>query len=70
MFLIDYEELKPCPFCGKSKTLFVDHDEYYGHDDFYYVVCCISDYGCGTTGPAASSEQAAIVEWNRRADNE
>ena len=63
------EELKPCPFCGKSKTLFVEHDNCYENDDFYYVVCCISDYGCGTTGPGARTEQAAIVEWNRRADN-
>lgn len=57
------EELKPCPFCGESNTLFVEHDV------SYYVVCNLCNYGCGTTAPVVRSEQEAIEAWNRRYNN-
>ncbi len=58
-----------CPFCGSTaRRLFVvpfsgDYDK----PDGWYVCCEPSDYGCGATGPAMSTQHDAIEEWNKRA---
>lgn len=55
-------ELKPCPFCGRIGTLFVETDEI----GYVFVTCAPSDNGCGATGPAEITEEGAIEAWNRR----
>ena len=56
------EQLKPCPFCGRTGTLFIETDEI----GWVFVNCSDSDGGCGTTGPSAVDKEQAIEKWNRR----
>ena len=55
-------ELKPCPFCGRRGSLFIETDEI----GWVFVHCNPSDWGCGTTGPAAVDKEDAIEKWNKR----
>lgn len=50
------DELKPCPYCGKS-----DLAACYNKPMMQYFVMCIS---CGMQGPASISPSAARVAWN------
>lgn len=55
-------ELKPCPFCGKSKAKI--HYPYF--TDTY---CCIQCYECYCTTALFKTPDEAAEAWNRRADN-
>lgn len=53
----DYEELKPCPFCGGVASLCYEEDE------GVYVKCT----GCQIKIEFATNEEA-IEAWNRRVE--
>lgn len=58
------EKLKPCPFCGGEAEA---HVEDWNAAFYYWQVVCLQ---CEVkTNPNQSSEQAAIDNWNRRADD-
>lgn len=69
-------KLKPCPFCGKSVTVFTNAKEmkdcsYY--DDCYSlscpmiaIVCDVNDGGCGASTGYGWSKDVVIEKWNRR----
>lgn len=51
------EELKPCPCCGGTKSLF-----FYDYPTGAFTVCCAN---CGMRGPATGySKDGAIAAWN------
>lgn len=51
------EELKPCPCCGRIKSLF-----FYDYPIGAFAVCCVS---CGMRGPSTGySKDEAIKTWN------
>jgi Lar family restriction alleviation protein len=52
-------ELKPCPGCGSEATRIMR-----------MARCCFVACDCGWSGPARTSEKAAIAAWNRRAGEE
>ena len=56
-------ELKPCPFCGADAR--VNRVPYNGRTH-YYVEC---SNGCVEQIFPFMTEEEAIEEWNRRADN-
>lgn len=60
------ENLKPCPFCGTSDSLF--HGAV--SDPSGYSVWCNSSAGlngcCGMVGPMQPDEDSAIAAWNTR----
>jgi len=68
-------KLLPCPFCGSSDSVSIEHDSAttqgpvttYGA---YYVVCDASTHGpggCGASGTFSLTKAEAIAAWNRRA---
>jgi Lar family restriction alleviation protein len=74
-------ELKPCPFCGESNTLFVaDQNELEQTDDpvknpYFTVVCSVNELetetpnwkaGCGASGGYRPTKEEAISAWNSR----
>lgn len=73
-------ELKPCPFCGKSvakvatiagiEMMDTDNINYAWSIRHYSVVCNYLSGGCGAmVGTSHETEAEAIEAWNRRADN-
>lgn len=68
------EELKPCPFCGKTSELIVtssyNDDDDYSNDDSYTIVCDAStdnqERGCGASCGFKATKSLAIKEWNMR----
>lgn len=48
--------IKPCPFCGSSKTVLC-------LGDYDWMVECED---CTATGPFVDSEKEAIALWNKR----
>lgn len=55
------KELKPCPFCGRSASCFVE-EFYYGYSGVYYEYRIECDYcDCSIT---SSTEEGAIKNWN------
>ena len=54
--------LKPCPFCGRCLALI----EYIAGHTRPHVICG-DELECGTEGPYADNEAAAIAAWNTRA---
>ncbi|GHU09844.1 hypothetical protein FACS1894151_08440 [Spirochaetia bacterium] len=63
-------ELKPCPFCGNTKT---DIDKAYSHagpgenptqHPLFWVICT----QCFCCGPAENTKKEAITAWNRRTE--
>ena len=52
-------ELKPCPFCGNSKTVYCEND---GSGFVIEVVCAM----CGARGPQFNRRGGAIEAWNKR----
>lgn len=64
------EELKPCPFCGKSVAVLSNaQEELEVCNNYVMVVCAFNRGGCGAATGFYNSEQEAIEHWNRRADN-
>lgn len=58
------DELRPCPFCGGKADI---HYAYtWGLQNQYEVRCDLCPCAMGVHG----SEQEAIEEWNRRADQD
>lgn len=57
------EELKPCPFCGKTESLYVYKEMPFAWSS--YVGCTLVDHGCGACGPIGESREEAIELWNR-----
>lgn len=56
-------ELKPCPFCGNIPELTVDNI----CDELNYQVSCTH---CFARTYLETSEEEAVEQWNRRADDE
>lgn len=48
--------LKPCPFCGSSKT------KPSLYESIWFVVC----ENCHADGPAKDTKNEAIAAWNKR----
>lgn len=74
------EQLKPCPFCGKSvayagtiadiELLDSDDENFDWASTHYCVVCCYNSGGCGSCGGIRKTVEEAIEAWNRRACEE
>lgn len=73
------DELKSCPFCGKTvancctvaECDMTDFDsaDYIYNSMHYTVVCNYNKGGCGAScGGYHSNEESAIEAWNRRAN--
>jgi len=67
------EDLKPCPFCGKSKALVVWNDPARIDDiviDQWRVSCgeSFENRGCGASTGCFIKREYAIKAWNRRAN--
>lgn len=69
-------ELKPCPFCGKSVAAIFTVAETDGDYDnewantHYVAVCTYEDGGCGSCGTCRNeTKEKAAEAWNMRADN-
>ena len=60
------DELKPCPFCGSKRVLFIEHDEQNYEDRTEGFILC---EGCGFSSDTYFVENA-IQKWNRRAGEE
>ena len=64
-------ELKPCPFCGRSKYVRQVEDDAYGMEE---VVCDATgfkgnaDRGCGASTGLQDTPEQAITAWNTRAE--
>lgn len=59
------EELKPCPFCGRTDTLHVDR--YRSDGKWWRYVECTE---CMMMGPVGKLKQDAVDAWNERKTNE
>lgn len=61
-------ELKPCPFCGKSPTIFYSsgkHDSYSEGPDLWQIACDNCDLAMD--GETEESDKIILIEkWNRR----
>jgi hypothetical protein len=53
-------KVQRCPFCGHDKMEVIKDD--YGNGK--YVLCPISEDGCGAQGPIGGSDVAAVILWN------
>lgn len=67
--------LKPCPFCGLSKTVKrmtyaeayeVDTEDDPYADNEFVVVCAVTEGGCGASGGCAVASDEAERRWNKR----
>jgi|GEM_PF-1425715 len=64
-------KLKPCPFCGLTRSLIVGTDKEIEELDRegtgYYAVCCNAKIGgCGSASGYKKSKEEAIKLWNTR----
>ena len=60
-------ELKPCPFCGSDRVIFVpDKGDYLPSDAPVFISC----RSCGFTSGLFASEILARNLWNHRAGEE
>lgn len=58
----DWKKMRNCPFCGNGKkSLFMASDRF---GSSFWIACETSDYGCGATGPEASTPEEAAKLWN------
>ena len=69
-------DLKPCPFCGKTKYLIVDeiHQQLDWDDIANFRIICSAgwngkslDKGCGSACGYQRTKEEAIALWNTRA---
>ena len=60
-------ELKPCPFCGGEADAF--HIKSETDDTEGWVVGCTNDKCVVRPSVQTGIREAAVFEWNRRADN-
>lgn len=60
------EELKHCPFCGKTDSVVVHTDA----PGLYVVVCTGSKGGCGARTGISQNRETAVFWWNHRATPE
>ena len=64
-------EIKPCPFCG-GKEITVCTTEDLGHYNVEFGFFCVCDArrcGCGASTGWSETEDDAMDDWNRRADD-
>lgn len=67
------EELRPCPFCGRSDTMCFSNNHEECDDDIdvptmYIVVCSMHDGGCGAHSGYYETKLEAAAAWNRRVE--
>mgnify|MGYP002626940738 CR=1 FL=1 len=55
------DDLKPCPFCGRTEFLHIDR--YQSDGEWWAYVECTE---CMTTGPVGKSKLQAVDAWNMR----
>lgn len=68
------EDVKNCPFCGKSKTLQLVRLTELGFEEinselseFSHCVCCnVNIGGCGGCGGYGDSKEEVLEKWNKR----
>lgn len=58
------DELKPCPFCGKSARIWQDPS----HSAAFFIGCDDGETDCFGAIMWAESKPETIAAWNRRAD--
>ena len=73
------ESLKPCPFCGQTKSLHFYNEAEQARDKYYcdedpsensgVIICDATNGGCGATSGFGSLEDA-INKWNIRISND
>ena len=58
-------DMRECPFCKKTESLYVGMTD----RNHNYNFCCqvVCDY-CGATGPSAGNKEDAKDYWNQRGD--
>ena len=59
-------ELKPCPFCGRTKYLKVHRRKCRDFPDGMFAIKCTR---CGIRGRYQLTEERAVDAWNERADD-
>ena len=69
----NYEEIKPCPFCGNVKNLVIT--EFNSAVKYYRISCKNNkmkhDWGWPhVQGPLAETSEQAIAAWNKRQGDE
>ena len=75
--VIEYNEIKPCPFCGGKYTVNLsDCSECFSCVDEppcdgcnwvkHLIVCNVNLGGCGAASGLYDTEEKAIEAWNRR----
>lgn len=57
---MNFEKIKPCPFCGSTAEIVEGYDENY--PQVYSVVCD----SCDAKGPMDFDKKEAIKKWNIR----
>lgn len=60
------EDLKHCPFCGKTDSVVVRSDG----PSLYVVVCTGMKGGCGSRSVIAERRETAVFWWNHRVPEE
>lgn len=58
-------ELKACPFCGKTDSVYVDKE-----NELYQVVCYSTRGGCGASSGYIDTKEEAIENWNKRSNDD
>jgi len=56
------DNLKPCPWCGKTPTLFAEGDK----GQYKFVACNGNECGVEPCTLTYDSEKEAITAWNER----
>lgn len=64
-------ELRPCPFCGGEAKVWVEYIHYgnrHVYDEMNEYHCGCEE--CGISMSSRATEEDAIKDWNRRANND